>query len=239
MWQWASMTRWGCVVAISVLSEGRAGLRDAGLPLLLGRVALRRHERRLVDEPRAGGRVELHDLELEGRRRALGVDLRRGVQRSPAAHVHLQAMRAHRRDVLEEDDPLRALHPSALEALARDLLAALAGDLAVTVAERGVADAVLVADVRELLGDRAHDRDVLLVDRRVVHDRRVDARLRAPPGRDRVLAVHRRHVAARARQTVQVFSWKARSRHAVSAASSTSRGWNGLTPSSRKSSGNP
>src|SRR5689334_1382447 len=127
MWQWASMIRCGCVVAISVLSEGRAGLRDARLPLLLRRVALRRHDRRAVDEPGARRRVERHDLELERRRRALGVDLRRRVQRPPAAHVHLEAVRAERRDVLEEDDPLVASAPCRLEALAGDLLAALAG----------------------------------------------------------------------------------------------------------------
>src|SRR5215210_7995514 len=123
MWQWASMTRWGCVVAISVLSEGRAGLRDARLPLLLGCVALGGDERRLVDEPRAGRGVELHDLQLERRRRALGVDLGRGVQRPPAAHVHLEAVRAERRDVLEQHDPIGALAERRLEALARDLLA--------------------------------------------------------------------------------------------------------------------
>src|SRR4051794_10367809 len=134
MWQWASMTRWGCVVAISVLSEGRAGLRDAGLPLLLRRVALGGHQRRLVDEPRARGRVERHHLELERRGRALGVDLRRGVQRPPAAHVHLEAVRAQRRDVLEQDDPLVAGAKRRLEAFARDLLAAVARDLAVAVA---------------------------------------------------------------------------------------------------------
>src|SRR3954467_15966594 len=140
MWQCASMIRCGwVVVAISVLSEGRAGLRDARLPLLLGREALRRHQRRALDEPRARRRVELDDLELEGRRRALRVDLRRGVQRAPAAHVHLQAVRAQRRHVVEQHDPLRALAPRALEALARDLLAPLARDLAVAVAERGVA----------------------------------------------------------------------------------------------------
>src|SRR3954447_5964824 len=135
MWQCASMTRCGCVVAISVLSEGRPGLRDAGLPLLLGRVALGGHERRAVDEPRASLGVELHDLELERRRRALGVDLRRGVQRAARAHVHLEAVRAERRDVLEQHDPLVARDARRVEAPARDLLAALARDLAVAVAE--------------------------------------------------------------------------------------------------------
>src|SRR4051794_3237426 len=139
MWQCASMIRCGCVVvAISVLSEGRAGLRDARLPLLLGREALRRHQRRVVDEPGARRRVELDDLELEVRRRALRVDLRRGVERATAAHVHLEAVRAERRDVLEQDDPLVAGAPRRLEALGRDLLAALARDLAVAVAEGGV-----------------------------------------------------------------------------------------------------
>src|SRR5919199_2307954 len=98
MWQCASMIRCGCVVAMSVLSEGRAGLADARLPLLLGRVALRRHERGLVHEPSAVDRVELDDLELERRRGALGVDLRRRVQRAAAADVHLEAVRAERGD---------------------------------------------------------------------------------------------------------------------------------------------
>jgi hypothetical protein len=51
MWQCASMTRCGCVVTISVLSEGRPRLRDAGVPFLLGPEALRGHERRAVDQP--------------------------------------------------------------------------------------------------------------------------------------------------------------------------------------------
>src|SRR3954468_21730772 len=144
MWQCASMTRCGCVVAMSVLSEGRAGLRDAGLPLLLGGVAPAGHQRRAVDEPGTRRRVELDDLELERRRRALGVDLRRGVERPPACDVHLEAVRAERRDVLEEDDPLVARAPRRLEALAGDLLAALARDLAVAMAERGVAHRVHV-----------------------------------------------------------------------------------------------
>src|SRR5690349_17928655 len=140
MWQCASMIRCGWVVAISVLSEGRAGLRDAGLPLLLASVALRRHERRAVDEPGARRRVELYDLELEVRRRALGVDLRRGVERPAAADVHLEAVRAERRDVVEQHDPLVARPARRLEPLGRDLLAALARDLAMAVAEGGVAD---------------------------------------------------------------------------------------------------
>src|SRR5690242_14596954 len=106
MWQWASMTRCGCVVAISVLSEGRAGLRDAGLPLLLGGVAPGGHERWLVDQPGARRRVELHGFELERGRRALRVDLGRGVERPAAAHMHLEAVGAERRDVLEEHHPL-------------------------------------------------------------------------------------------------------------------------------------
>src|ERR671933_1200982 len=126
MWQCASMIRCGCVVAISVLSEGGAGLADAGLPLLLAGVALRRHQRRLVDEPCARRRVELDDLELERRRRALGVDLRRGVQRAAAAYVHLEAVGAERGDVLEQLDPLVAGAPRRLEALGRDLLPPLA-----------------------------------------------------------------------------------------------------------------
>src|SRR3954468_693349 len=138
MWQCASMIRCGCVVVtISVLSEGRAGLRDARLPLLLGREALRRHQRRAVDEPGAIRRVELDDLELEARRRALRVDLRRRVQRAAAGHVHLEAVRAERRAVLEQDAPLAAGAPPRLEPLGRDLLAALARDLAVAVAEGG------------------------------------------------------------------------------------------------------
>jgi hypothetical protein len=40
-------------------------------------------------------------------------------------------------------------------------------------------------------------------------------------------------------QTVQVLIWKAPARHAVSAESSTSRGWKGLTPSMRSSSRKP
>src|SRR3954467_208590 len=83
--------------------------------------------------PRRG--VELHDLELERRRRAVELDLRRGVQRAAAAHVHLEAVRAHRRDVLEQHDPLGALAARGVEALARELLAALARELAVAVAE--------------------------------------------------------------------------------------------------------
>src|SRR3954454_17362144 len=124
MWQCASMIRCGWVVlAISVLSEGRAGLRDARLPLLLGREALRRHQRRGVDEPGAIRRVELDDLELEARRRALRVDLRRRVQRAAAGHVHLEAVRAERRDGLEQDVPLVAGAARRFEPLGRDLLA--------------------------------------------------------------------------------------------------------------------
>src|SRR5215211_4239639 len=137
MWQCASITRCGCVVAMSVLSgsEGRPGLRDAGLPLLLGRVALRRHERRAVEQPCPGRRVELDDLELERRRRAVELDLCRGVQRAAAAHVHLETVRAERRDVLEQHHPLGALALRRLQPLARELLAALARELAVAMAE--------------------------------------------------------------------------------------------------------
>ena len=62
-----------------------------------------------------------------------------------------------------------------------------------------------------------------------------DARLGAPPGVDDGVAVQHEHRA----QTVQVLSWNALSRHAVSAASSTSSGWNGLTPSISRFSGKP
>src|SRR4029078_13049198 len=89
MWQWASITRCGCVVAISVLSEGRPGLRDPGLPLLVRRIALRRHQRGLGEQPRPRRRVELDDLELERRRRLLEVDLAGGVQRAAGPEVHL------------------------------------------------------------------------------------------------------------------------------------------------------
>src|SRR4051794_12926529 len=140
MWQCASMIRCGCVVvAISVLSEGRAGLRDARLPLLLGREALWRHQRRAVDEPGAIRPGGLGDLELEAPRPAPPGDPRRRVQRAAAGPAHLEAVRAERRDVLEQDDPWVAGAPRRLEPLGRDLLAALARDLAVAVAEGGVA----------------------------------------------------------------------------------------------------
>src|SRR5205823_1663924 len=94
---------------------------------------------------------------------------------------------------------------------------------------------ILGVYVVEQLGDGAHDADVVAVEVRVDHHRRIDPRLSLAPGCYRGLAVQHEHAA----QTVQVFSWKARSRQAVSAESSTSRGWNGLTPSISRFSGKP
>src|SRR5262245_51524496 len=130
MWQWASMIFWGWV-AMSAPLESGARLLDARFPFLAGVVALLRHQRRLVEQPRAVGRVELDDRELEGGSRRVERELRRGVQRAAAGHVHLEPVRAERRDVLEQDDPRRAVDPRALEPLARQDLALLARDLAV------------------------------------------------------------------------------------------------------------
>ena len=55
------------------------------------------------------------------------------MQRAAAGDVHLEPVRAERRDVLEQDDPVGALDPRALEPLAREHLALLARDLAVPV----------------------------------------------------------------------------------------------------------
>src|ERR671914_1352449 len=265
MWQWASMIFCGWV-AMSAPSESAARLLGARLPFLAGVEALRRHQRRLVQQPRAVARVELHDLERELGSRRVERKLGGRVQRAAAGDVHLEPVRAERRDVLEQDDPLGALDPRALQPLAREHLPLLARDLAVAVAERGVADRlavhqrehrgrgprdglldelaplvpgddeiVLGADVLQQLGDRAHEADVLLVEVGVEHHGRVDPRLGAPPRCYGGLAVQHQHPA----QTVQVFSWNAFSRHAVSAESSTSSGWNGLTPSISRFSGNP
>ena len=214
----------------------------------------------------AVGGVELDDLELERRRRLLEVDLARGMQRAAAADVHLQPVRAHRRHVLEQHDPVVARcasPPPAARPRSRGPRSRVSSrwrwqNAASRTAARSISDAharrvpfdhrrrdvaslgpgrhevVVRAHVAQLVGDRADDRHVLLVDRGVDHHRRVDPRLGAPPRRDGVLAPHEQ-----AAQTVQVLSWKALSRHAVSAASRTSSGWNGLTPSIRKSSGKP
>src|SRR5262245_4479264 len=171
-------------------------------------------------------------------------------------------MRAERGHVLEERDPFGSFAARALEALAGDLLASLARDLTVALAEGRVADrrgvhhrphrrghtpdrlgpelgllapdpdeVVLAPHSAELVGHRSHDPDVLLVQGRVDHHGRVDPRLGAAPRRDRGIAL--------AAQSVQVLSWNALSRHAVRAASSTSSGWKGLTPSISRSSGKP
>jgi hypothetical protein len=130
-------------------------------------------------------------------RRRVERQLGRGVQRPAAAHVHLQPVRAERRDVLEQHDPLGPSRAARSSRCARQRLALLARDLAVAMAERGVAhrlevhqrqhrrrgarddlrarvaplvpgrdEVVLGAHVAQLLGDRAHDADVLLVERR-------------------------------------------------------------------------
>src|SRR3954451_10233067 len=109
MWQWASMIRWGRLGTLAtsvVLSEGGTRLADARLPLLARAISLLWHHRRLVQQPRAGVRIELHDLEVVVRRRAVEVELARRVQRAAAAHVHLQTLGAEGRHVLEEDHPL-------------------------------------------------------------------------------------------------------------------------------------
>src|SRR5215218_9093907 len=107
MWQWASITFCGCV-AMSCTSEGGPGLAEARLELVLAVELLRRHERRLVHQPRAVGRIELDDLELPRGVRAVEREVDGDVQRAPRANVHREALRPQRRDVLEEHHPRRA-----------------------------------------------------------------------------------------------------------------------------------
>src|SRR5262245_42412948 len=129
MWQWASMIFCGWV-AMSAPSESAARLLDARVPFLAGVVLLLGHQGRRVEEPGAVGGIELDDLEREGRPRRVERQVRRRVQRAAAGDVHLQPLRAERRDVLEQDDPLGVLDPRPLEPLARQHLAVLARDLA-------------------------------------------------------------------------------------------------------------
>ena len=212
-----------------------------------------------------GARIELDDLQRVGRR-PVDVALAGGVQAAPGAHVHLQAVRAQRRDVVEEHDPLRLLAPRLLEALARDLLAARARDLAVAMAEGRVAHRLEVHEgphrgrvARRRRRSRARgapprrSRARPRCGRRPARrpppapssgTARTWPRRPSPSGRraPRRAATPRRRPRgppASGRYTVQVLSWKARSRQAVSAASRTSSGWKGVTPSMRKSSGKP
>src|SRR6185295_4924785 len=104
MWQCASMIFFGWV-AMSVPSERGARLVDARLPFLAGVERACRHQRRLVEQPRAVARIELDGLERELGARGVERELRGGVQRTAARHVHLEPVRAERRDVLEQDDP--------------------------------------------------------------------------------------------------------------------------------------
>src|SRR5688572_26660564 len=143
MWQWASMIFWGCV-AMSAPSESAARLVDARLPFLAGVVALRRDQRRLVEQPGAVAGAELDDFERELRAARVERQLGRRVQRAAAGNVHLEPVRAEWRDILEQHDPLGALDPRPLEPLACEHLALLARDLAVAMAERGVAHRLVV-----------------------------------------------------------------------------------------------
>ena len=158
MWQCASMIFFGWVATVSPFrTVARACAMRASHSSRVSNV-LGRHDRRLVEQPGAVARVELDDLERRtSGRRGVERQLRRRVQGAPAAHVHLEAVRAERRDVLEQDDPLGALAAGALEPLARELLALLARDLAVAVAERGVAHR-LVVHQRRASAARARDR---------------------------------------------------------------------------------
>ena len=267
MWQCASMIRCGWVTFIG-RSSPNVGPRlgDARLPLVGRAVGLGGHERRLVEQPGAGARIELDDLQRVGRR-PVEVALARRVQRRAPMRTCI-SRRCEPSGVTSSKSTTHSdpVAPRLLEALAGDLLAARARDLAVAMAEGRVAhrlevhegahrgrvagddrarqlaallpgghEVVLGADVGQLVGHRPHHRQVLLV-----HGRRRPSRSgRRAPRRAATPPRRPRGPPSSGRYTVQVLSWKARSRHAVSAASSTSRGWKGVTPSMRKSSGKP
>ena len=144
--------------------------------------------------------------------------------------MHLQPVGAERRDVLEQDDPLGSCLARALQPLGGQRLALLARELAMAMAERGVAhgaevhdrehrrcgarddlahdvatlvpgrdEVVLGAHVAQLLGHRADDADVLLVELGVDHHGGIDPRLGAPPVVDCGIAVQHEHALRRSR----------------------------------------
>ena len=92
----------------SAPSERAARLLDARLPFLAGVEGLRRHQRRLVEQPRAVAGSSWTTSSVNFGRAASSGSSDDACSARPLAHVHLQPVRAERRDVLEQDDPLGA-----------------------------------------------------------------------------------------------------------------------------------
>src|SRR5829696_3098028 len=228
----------GCVVNSMLFPERFARLSDARLPFPVISELLRGHDRRLVEQPGPVAGVKLDDLELVCGARALRRGLRGDVQGPAGADVHLEPLRSERRDVLEQHHPHRPVALCPLEPLTRDLLAVLARGLPVALAERGVANRLDVHQRRHRRGEPPYRFSAY----RSLRVPRVDELVLGTDVAE--LVDHRAHYLDVLRvqvgvQTVQVLSWKAFSRHAVSAASRTSSGWKGLTPSMARSSGKP
>ena len=195
MWQCASMIFFGCVVTVRSF---RRRLRAC---------AMRASHSSCVSNVWAGisgglssshdavARVELDDLELARRRRAVERQARHDAcSARPLRDVHLEPLRAERGHVVEQHDPLGPVAARLLEALARDLLAVLARDLAVAMAERRVAHRLAIHEPSH----RRRGREIDLA-------RELAALV---PRRDEVvLAAHVAELARRPRCTTATYSW--------------------------------